>query len=152
VNSSTSGSPRRSRSAAGTSSSSACDKAPVDDRIRQVVANAGIADDFFVDFSGNVELLETTYSPGESALTAIQEAADAEFPTVANFYPDRFGRGVFHGRLAKFDPKAQPVPDLVGRARARLDVAEQPHGPAAQFRERPREPRASAAGGRARRG
>src|SRR5581483_12319171 len=53
---------------------------------------------------GNVLLWETVYSPGESTLTAIQEAADAEFPGVSNFYPDRFGRGCFHGRLSKFDP------------------------------------------------
>jgi hypothetical protein len=34
----------------------------------------------------------------------MQDACDAEFPGVSNFYPDRFGRAVFHGRLAKFDP------------------------------------------------
>lgn len=80
------------------------DNANVDDRIIQVYGNAGIPDDFFVIFSGNVGLYETVYSPGETALAAIQEACDAEFPGVSNFYPDRFGRGVFHGRLAKFDP------------------------------------------------
>jgi hypothetical protein len=87
---------------------------PVDVRIRQVYTDAGIPDDFFVVFSGNVDVYESTYSAGETALTAIQEAVDAEFPTVSNFYPDRFGRGVFHGRLAKFDPTgtaASTTPD-----------------------------------------
>lgn len=80
------------------------DNANVDDRIRQIYGNAGIPDDFFVVFSGNVSLHETTYSPGESCLTCIQEAVDGEHPAVSNFYTDRLGRGVFHGRLAKFDP------------------------------------------------
>lgn len=80
------------------------DNANVDDRILQVIGNAGLPVEFFVVFSGNVDLWETVYSSGESALTAIQEAVDAEFPGVSNLYPDRFGRACFHGRLAKFDP------------------------------------------------
>lgn len=93
------------------------DNANVDDRIRIVAGNAlgvSIVDDFMVIFSGNVGLFESTYSPGESALTAIQEAVDAEFPGVSNLYPDRFGRAAFHGRLAKFDPSgtaATTTPD-----------------------------------------
>ena len=59
---------------------------------------------FAVIFSGNVEVRGQIYSPGESVMTAIQEAADAEFPGVANVYVDSHGRLVFHGRLAKFDP------------------------------------------------
>jgi hypothetical protein len=35
----------------------------------------------------------------------LTEAADAEFPGVGNIYTDRFGRFVFHGRLAKFTPE-----------------------------------------------
>ncbi len=74
-------------------------------RIDQIMTNALIDTAFYVAFSGNVELWATVYSPGESAMTAIQEAADAEFPGgVANVFTDRFGRLVFHGRLAKFDP------------------------------------------------
>jgi hypothetical protein len=37
-------------------------------------------------------------------MTAVQEACDAEWPGVSNVFTDRFGRLVFHGRLAKFDP------------------------------------------------
>lgn len=90
------------------------DNANVDDRLFQIYGNAALPDEFFVIFSGNVLLYETTYSAGESALTAMQEAADAEFPGVSNLYPDRFGRFVFHGRLAKFDPlgtAASTTPD-----------------------------------------
>jgi hypothetical protein len=79
----------------------------VQDRIKQILGNAlGAArSDYWYVFSGNVRLWETVYSPGESVLTAIQEAADAEFPGApSNVYTDRFGRLVFHGRLAKFDP------------------------------------------------
>lgn len=88
--------------------------ANVDDRLFQIIGDAGLPVEFFVFFSGNVGVYESTYSPGETALTAIQEAVDAEFPGVSNFYPDRFGRGCFHGRLAKFDPvgtAASTTPD-----------------------------------------
>lgn len=90
------------------------ENANVNVRILQIIGDAALPTDFFVVFTGNVELWETTYSPGESALTAIQEAVDAEFPTVSNLYPDRFGRACFHGRLAKFDPvgtAASTTPD-----------------------------------------
>lgn len=80
------------------------DDANVDDRILQIYGNAGIPGGFYVTFSGNVGLYEATYSPGESSLTPIQEGVDGEFPGVSNYYPDRFGRACFHGRLAKFDP------------------------------------------------
>jgi len=65
---------------------------------------AGIPPDYIVLFSGNVKLWEASYSTGESVLTVCQEAADAEFPGVGNIYTDRYGRFVFHGRLAKFTP------------------------------------------------
>ena len=59
---------------------------------------------FAVVFSGNVNVKGAVYSPGESAMTPIQEAANAEFPGVSNVYTDRYGRLAVHGRLAKFDP------------------------------------------------
>lgn len=79
----------------------------VQDRIKQILGNAlgATRSDYWYVFSGNTRLWETVMSPGESALTAVQEAADAEFPGApSNVYTDRFGRLVFHGRLAKFDP------------------------------------------------
>jgi hypothetical protein len=80
------------------------DTAGMQSRIEQVLGNAGIPAAFFVVFTGNVDLYPTVYSVGESPMTVIQEAADAEFPGVANVYTDRFGRLAVHGRLAKFDP------------------------------------------------
>jgi hypothetical protein len=65
---------------------------------------AGIPGAFSNVFSGNVSLKATVYSPGESAMTAIQEAVDAEWPGVGNVYGDRLGRLAVHGRYARFDP------------------------------------------------
>jgi hypothetical protein len=59
-----------------------------------------------ITFSGNVDVNETLYDAGEDViLQGVRDAADAEFPGVANFYEDRFGRAVFHGRFARFDPE-----------------------------------------------
>ena len=66
--------------------------------------NCGIHSSWYDIFSGNVSLHAVIYSPGESAMAAIQEAVDAEFPGVGNFYCDRLGRLAIHGRYARFDP------------------------------------------------
>ncbi len=55
-------------------------------------------------FTGNVKLQKGTYAPRSQALTVIQDAADGEFPNVANFYVSKDGIATFHGRLARFDP------------------------------------------------
>jgi hypothetical protein len=73
-------------------------------RIDAVLVNCNVPEEFSVVFTGNVELYETVYSPGESAMTAVQDAVDAEFPGVGNVYVDRFGRLAAHGRLSRFDP------------------------------------------------
>jgi hypothetical protein len=70
-----------------------------------VLEQSLIPPDYYEVFTGNVKLNAGPYSPGESPLTVIQEAADGEFPGVANVYTDRFGRLVFHGRYAKFNPE-----------------------------------------------
>lgn len=80
------------------------DNAAAQDRITQVLGNAAIDTAFFVVFTLNVNLQETVYSPSQNVLEVIQDAVDAEFPTVSNAYCDRFGRFAVHGRLAKFDP------------------------------------------------
>lgn len=59
---------------------------------------------FAVVFTGNIDVPETIYNPTDSLLSAIRDAADAEFPTISNVYTDKLGRFVFHGREAKFDP------------------------------------------------
>lgn len=81
------------------------DNATVQDRIVQVLGNAGIPTSMYVVFTGNVYCAESTYAPSDNVLQVVQDAADAEFPTVSNCYCDRQGRFVFHGRLAKFDPE-----------------------------------------------
>jgi hypothetical protein len=75
-------------------------------RINQALADADWPSGLSSIFTGNVNLLETVYSPGESLLTVIHDAADAEFPGVANFFVDKHGVVCFHGRLARFTPAA----------------------------------------------
>lgn len=87
----------------------------VDDRIRAAIADAATSV-FGVDwpsellriFSGNVAVQGTIYAAGTTLLEVIQEAVDAEFPGIANFYVDLIGRLTFHGRYARFHPD---VPD-----------------------------------------
>lgn len=62
-------------------------------------------------FTANCKLQKTVYSPRATVLSVIQDAADAEFPDVANVYVGAQGRGsrpagavVFHGRFARFHP------------------------------------------------
>lgn len=82
------------------------DEQDVDDRINLLHDDAGLPTALYVTFSGNVVLQETLYDPGYSFLAGVQDAADGEFPGVANVYEDRFGRVVFHGRHARFSPDA----------------------------------------------
>ena len=56
-------------------------------------------------FTGNVRLKETVYAPRQPALTAMQDACDAEFPGIAiGPYMSKSGVVTFHGRLARFNP------------------------------------------------
>jgi hypothetical protein len=80
--------------------------AEVDDRMLAILADAQFPTSLAVIFSGNIVMQESIYDPGYSFLAALQDAADAEFPGVANIYEDRYGRIVFHGRHARFDPDA----------------------------------------------
>lgn len=76
----------------------------VQDRIKSILADAGIPSALTNIFTGNVRVQQTTYAPGYSSLAAIQDAADAEFPGVANFFIGTGGTATFYGRLARFDP------------------------------------------------
>lgn len=76
----------------------------VNTRIIQQLTDAGVDPDMYVVFDGNVDVLESQYDAGDSFLPALQEAADAEFPGLANIYVDKLGRFVFHGRFARLDP------------------------------------------------
>lgn len=77
----------------------------VDDRIKAVLTDAhwnfGTLGEIF---SGNIAMQETVYAPDTQALAALQDAADAEFPGVGNFFVNRQGTATFHGRFARFNP------------------------------------------------
>lgn len=77
---------------------------PVDDRIAALLIEAGLTSNWYVVFTGNVDVQAMLYDAADDILTAIRDACDAEFPGIANCYTDRFGRFVFHGRFARFDP------------------------------------------------
>lgn len=55
-------------------------------------------------FTGNCRLQRTAYAPRQTALNAIDDACDAEFPGIANRFIAKDGTFVFHGRLARFNP------------------------------------------------
>ena len=74
-------------------------------RVKKILTRGDVPSSWFIVFTGNVGLFRSSYSPGETAITAIQEAVDAELPTVSNCYADRVGRFVAHGRLSKRDPE-----------------------------------------------
>lgn len=81
------------------------DKDPqVKTRIDQVLDDTGWPTGLREVFTGNVPLQKTVYSPRQPAINAITDAADAEFPGVANFYMAKDGKATFHGRLARFNP------------------------------------------------
>ena len=76
----------------------------VDDRITALLTDAGLPSGLQVVFTGNVDVQETLYDATDTILQAVRDAADAEFPGVANVYVDRIGNVQFHGREARFDP------------------------------------------------
>lgn len=73
-------------------------------RVTQILDDCALTTDWYVVFTGNIDVLEGLYDPGDSPLTAIRDALDAEFPGIANGYSDKRGRFVAHGRGARFDP------------------------------------------------
>lgn len=56
--------------------------------------------------TGNTNTIGYQYNSGTSILSTIQDAADAEFPGVANFFMDRHGNATFRGRWPRFIPEA----------------------------------------------
>lgn len=76
----------------------------VHDRIIQILTDMGFDPTRYVVFSGNVAVQTVKYDPDEPGLNALRDCADAEIPWIANLYVDRFGRIVFHGRYARFQP------------------------------------------------
>jgi hypothetical protein len=85
----------------------------VQTRINTVLDQAGWPSALRSVFTGNVGLQRTVYAPRATVLSVIQDAADAEFPDIANVYisgprgevgdaPP--GSLTFHGRYARFHP------------------------------------------------
>lgn len=85
----------------------------VDDRIAQLLddaqiptigekigPSAGLRD----LFSGNVSDIGKVYDRGDQLLAAMFDAADSEFPGVANIYMSKTGVVTFRGRFARFNP------------------------------------------------
>jgi hypothetical protein len=82
-------------------------EAHVDDRMIQILTDVGIDSTRYGSpslASGNVNCREVKYDPDESALAALRDAADAEFPFISNIYVDRFGKFQFRGRYGRFAP------------------------------------------------
>lgn len=75
----------------------------VQDRLDTLRLDVGIPDGLVNFFSGNVRLQQTVYDPGYSILSAMQDAADGEFPGVANLFVSKYGILSFRGRLSRFD-------------------------------------------------
>lgn len=87
----------------------------VDDRINALLQDAnwptdsaGSAIPLTSINTGNVAVPGYAYNAGTSTLSAIQDAADAEFPGVANFYMDKSGNATFRGRWPRFQPGDYP--------------------------------------------
>lgn len=78
---------------------------PVDDRIVSLLTDADVPSFMQVVFTGNIDVPQTQYDPGDPVLVALRDACDAEFPGIANCYTDKRGYFVFHGRKARFDPE-----------------------------------------------
>ena len=82
----------------------------VQDRLIEILTDADIPpemrgpDDATEIAQGNVRVVGVKYDPDGSALAALRDAADAEFPFIATIYIDRRGRLQFHGRYARFAP------------------------------------------------
>lgn len=74
------------------------------DRLDAILADVGWPSGLASLFSGNVRVTQTTYEPGTSALSALFDCVDSEFPGVANLFVDSSGILRFRGRQARFRP------------------------------------------------
>ncbi len=80
--------------------------AHVDDRITQLLTDAGVPSSLWDIFSGNVSVQGKVYDRTDQLLAALFDAADAEFPGVANIYMSKGWPALvtFRGRFARFNP------------------------------------------------
>jgi hypothetical protein len=96
---------------AGAAGSAFYEDGRVDTRITKLLTDAQLVSSMYVVFTGNVNVNETLYDSSDNILSALRDAADAEFPGIANVYVDKRGgtdgtggRVAFHGRFARFTP------------------------------------------------
>ena len=76
----------------------------VADRINAILGDVGWPAGLRDVFSGNVRVGPKAYAPGTSALDGLFDAADGEFPGVANLWMSKTGNVTFRGRQARFRP------------------------------------------------
>jgi hypothetical protein len=81
----------------------------VDDRLRDVLTDAGVLGGAMSLYSGNVLVMQKAYPSGTTAMQVLDETCDAEWPGVANRYIDGAGKYNFRGRFARFNPEAYPI-------------------------------------------
>lgn len=87
---------------------------PVQDRIEAILGDVDWPPELAVSaggavtdpdvFTGNVRVGPKAYPPGTSALDALFDAVDGEWPGVSNLYMSKHGHVTFHGRQARFRP------------------------------------------------
>lgn len=81
----------------------------VDDRLRDVLTDAGVQSGSMSLYSGNVLCMQKSYQAGTTAMQVLDELCDAEWPGVANRFIDSDGKYSFRGRHARFNPGAYPI-------------------------------------------
>jgi hypothetical protein len=77
---------------------------PVNDRLRALLADGQWNPGLTEIYTGNVNTQQVGYPPRSTILAGIDDAADSEFPGVANRFISKHGYVVFHGRKARFNP------------------------------------------------
>lgn len=77
----------------------------VDQRIHQALDDVEWPVAWRDIFSGNVTVQDKIYERYSQLLSVLQDAADAEFPWVANLYASVLGYITFRGRFARFFPE-----------------------------------------------
>ncbi len=94
--------------------SSPGDGSGFDDRLTQIADDCGLTPDWYVFFTGNIDLLEGVYDVGDSPILAMQQVVDAEMPGAGNLLTDKQGRLCGRGREARFDPDGVSAGASVG--------------------------------------
>lgn len=88
------------------------EEAQVDDRIKKVLDDARWPLGLRSIYTGNVTVMDDVIEAGGAkAIQLIDEACDAEMPTIANRWMRPDGAFAFRGRYARINPTAYPIND-----------------------------------------